>query len=181
MRGWDNRLTAYFWPDPTVGYAENIRRLDPFAKTAERLAQSIQSGRGWTEQESADAVQLALDSFGWGHTPPRTPPTPTTVFAVFKTALDREDKWNAPRVNAGWTKVAAFATAHLDGGLGRPQAIWDSRVARSITARLDELMFRSGMEGPQHLFPGVGTMPGRGGSRLIPPKLHFNWPSAYQK
>ena len=173
--GWDARLTAYFWPKPTIGYAETIRRLDPLAKTAERLAEPIHCGREWTKPEESDAVRLALDLFKWGGTPQPTP-LPTTVHSVFKTALDREDKWSAP-LNSGWTKIAAFATAHLDGGVGHPQAIWDSRVATSITSRLDELIFRSGMKNPERLFSGVGTVAGRGGSR--PRQLHFHWPIAY--
>ena len=62
------------------------------------------------------------------------------------------------------TKVAAFATAGLEKiEDGRPQAIWDSRVATAVICRLERVV-PANVDIAQ-LFPGVGTVPGRGGTR----------------
>ena len=48
-------------------------------------------------------------------------------------------------MNSGWTKVAAFASAHLESVPGRhPQVIFDSRVATAILSRLDSLLAKAG-------------------------------------
>jgi hypothetical protein len=80
-------------------------------------------------------------------------------------------------MNSGWTKVAAFASEiakmHEFAQEGAvPMAIWDSRVATSIIHRLDSLIPDG--NNPQQLFPELGTIPGRGGSRPRP--LQLKWP-----
>lgn len=44
-------------------------------------------------------------------------------------------------MNSGWTKVAAMATAFLEGEPDRaPHVIWDSRVSTAIVWRLDRML-----------------------------------------
>ena len=101
--------------------------------------------------------------------------TPSSIQAVYEAAL-RDDANARANMNSGWTKVAAFATAGFEEiEDGRPQAIWDSRVATAVLSRLESVV-------PAHvdiaeLFPGVGTVPGRGGTR--PREQLRKWPSGY--
>jgi hypothetical protein len=79
-------------------------------------------------------------------------------------------------MNSGWTKVAAFATVHLEEmESGRPQVIWDSRVATAVISRLDRVVPQDAQLAD--LFPGLGTVLGRGGTR--PRGLSRKWPSGY--
>jgi hypothetical protein len=149
--------------------------MQALTEASGKLAQVL-VGRGWTVAEQRQAVQLARDVFRWGGVPqdPDTV-TPSTVQAVYEAAL-RDDAAARANMNSGWTKVAAFATAHLEESQsGRPQAIWDSRVATAIVSRLERVV--PAHVGIADVFPGVGTVPGRGGTR--PRDLARNWPSGY--
>jgi hypothetical protein len=177
VTGWEARLKAYFWPAPCEGYRQSARGMQPIAEESRQLARALTVRGSWNEAEQRQAVALAYAIFAWGGVPqdPRTV-TAESVRRVFQAALDNDDDANA-HMNSGWTKVAAFATAHLEGaGAALPQTIWDSRVAAAITSRLDDLL----PEGvaPSHVFPGVGTVPGRGGTR--PRTLSRPWPSGYR-
>ncbi|SDF62816.1 hypothetical protein SAMN05428966_11842 [Massilia sp. PDC64] len=177
VQGWDKRLRAYFWPAPAQGYRETAAGIRDIEQTARALAEALAEHGTWDADEQQRAVELAHAIFTWGGVPqdPKTV-TASTVEAVVRAAL-ADDAEARAHMNSGWTKVAAFVTGHLDGlGTGRPQAIWDSRVATSIVARLDGLL-PAGMD-PATLFPGVGTVPGRGGTR--PRALSRRWPSGYK-
>ncbi|WP_156404025.1 MULTISPECIES: hypothetical protein [unclassified Massilia] len=177
VKGWDDRLRAYFWPAPAQGYRETAAGMRDIAQTARALAEALAERGAWDADEQARAVALAHAVFTWGGVPqdPKTV-TASTVQDVVRAALDNDADARA-HMNSGWTKVAAFVTDHVDGlGTGRPQAIWDSRVATSIVDRLDGLL-PAGVE-PATLFPGVGTVPGRGGTR--PRTLSRRWPSGYK-
>jgi hypothetical protein len=176
VTGWDARLQAYFWPGPDSGYQKTSAAMQKLTELSGQLAQALTKHGGWSEAEQLLAVQLAHDVFGWGGVPQDADKvTPATVQAVYEAAL-REDADAQAYMNSGWTKVAAFATAHLeDMESGCPQAIWDSRVATAVISRLDRIV-------PQDtpiagLFPGLGTVPGRGGTR--PRDLSRRWPSGY--
>lgn len=176
VTGWDARLQAYFWPAPERGYGQTCVEVDAITARAQRLVAALQDG-GWSKAEEADAVALAHAIFKWGGVPqePDTV-TPETVAHVFQAALGNEAASKA-RMNSGWTKVAAFATAHVESdALSQPQVIWDSRVAAAVISRLDAQLPPEAS--PAALFQGVGTVPGRGGSR--PRKLSRSWPSGYQ-
>lgn len=83
-------------------------------------------------------------------------------------------------MNSGWTKVAAFATAHLEGlDGGTPQVIWDSRVATSVIGRLDRILAADTQEDPRAIFPDIGTVPGQGGTR--PREFAMVWPVGYRR
>lgn len=113
------------------------------------------------------------------HTIGRKTVTAKNVRAVFQDALD-DNRASIALMNSGWTKVAAFATAHLehvDGG--KPHAIWDSRVATALIDRLDGQLSAQPAVHARTLFPDIGTVPGRGGSR--PRTFALKWPSGYQR
>ena len=176
VQGWDARLLAYFWPSPATGYRETAAGMLDIAGTSRRLAEALAVRGTWSEGEQQEAVDLAHAVFAWGGVP-QDPATVTAqaVQQVVQAALDNDREADA-RMNSGWTKVAAFATGHLeDMESAGPQAIWDSRVATAIIDRLDRLL-PPGMD-PAMPFPGVGTVPGRGGTR--PRALSRRWPSGY--
>lgn len=177
VTGWDARLLAYFWPSPQHTYSDTARALRTIEGQAQVLAQVLVANGRWSPAQQEQAVALAETIFRWGGVPqdPVTV-TATNVERVFRAAL-ADDASASALMNSGWTKVAAFASACRETlGDGKPQVIWDSRVAASITTRLDAQLPVD--VAPESLFPGVGTVPGRGGSR--PRSLSRRWPSAYR-
>lgn len=176
VAGWNRRLLAYFWPTPDQNYQKTSSDTNGFGETSRELAEVLLQQGHWTEREQQRAVALAKSIFSWGGVPqkPETV-TPENVEHVFRSAIRNDAAANA-KMNSGWTKVSAFATAHLENSEGgQPQVIWDSRVAAAITSRLDKQLPDDG--NPAELFPGVGTVPGRGGTR--PRALTKPWQSAY--
>ncbi|WP_322049634.1 hypothetical protein, partial [Paraburkholderia sp. J67] len=134
VKGWRQRLDAYFWPRPAVGYRETCDALAPLLVTARLLADSIEK---WTPELQAQAVEFADQVFAWGGVVQRTAYDWRDVHAVFASAI-RGQRQDDARMNSGWTKVAAFASSHLE-----PEhnlVIWDSRVAHSLTQRLDAIL-----------------------------------------
>jgi hypothetical protein len=84
-------------------------------------------------------------------------------------------------MNSGWTKVAALATAFLEGEPDRsPHVIWDSRVSTSIVVRLDQMLIGRPADVPRRTFPDIGVVPGQGGKRRWPQPLHQSWARAYR-
>ena len=177
VMGWADRLRAYFWPSPDTGYLATHAKIAPLLRTAQELAIGLEQNGGWSASEGARAVDLAEGIFRWGGVPQPTP-RPDTVRNVFENALAaRAIHLDAP-MNSGWTKVTAFATAHLEGEPDRhTQTIWDSRVATSVTGRLDRLLSSVGIDETSGLFPSIGTVAGRGGTR--PRELLLRWPVGY--
>jgi hypothetical protein len=174
IQGWPARLQAYFWPSPAQGYPQVSADLVDLLVEAEALALAMP--HGWNEAQQQRAVALALRVFEWGGVQ-QDPDTVTVenVRQVFEGALANNPSSKA-LMNSGWTKVAAFATAHLESG-GEPQVIWDSRVATAIVVRLDQLLPVDAM--PSDEVPGIGTVPGRGGTRPRP--LSRKWQVGYQR
>jgi hypothetical protein len=179
--GWDNRLKFYYWPKPTIGYATTCHEVQEMLDQAEVLANALRLGHDWDNEQQAAAIDLANNIFAWGGVP-QDPDTVTAdnVRRVFDDALHANANSCAP-MNSGWTKVAAFATAHLEStDPTLPQVIWDSRVATAVVSRLDQLITDARGNDPSDLFPRIGTVPGRGGSR---PRTHVlkNWPNGYRR
>lgn len=179
VQGWPGRLCAYFWSDPQSSYPDVSETWRGFACRAKALALVVGGERAWSPDEGDDAVALARDILRWGGVPGRSV-TPAIVAAVFRSALEQRRTGSAP-MNSGWSKVAACATAHLDGVCGRnPQAIWDSRVSASVCRRLDLMLTRCGVRDPSGLFPGIGIASGRGGTRpALRHELALRWPYAF--
>jgi hypothetical protein len=176
VTGWHDRLKAYFWPNPRNGFAETMAALAPLAERGRRLAQAP---RPWDAPTAAEAMAFATDVLNWGGVPQRGV-TPAIIDAVIQAALTGE-VGTAP-MNSGWTKVAAFATAHLEDER-HANAIWDSRVSWSVLRRSDSLLVSGGWpevpEVPAWL-PHLGKVPGRGGTRWETPLL-LHWPNGYAR
>jgi hypothetical protein len=180
VRGWNERLKAYFWPTPSSGWItacnEVERIIDQGRAAVERIARCQKS----TLEQQAEAVQWANEVFAWGRVRQWNGVTWRNVYACIAAALSGNDASDAP-MNSGWTKVAAFASAvakknNFARGDVVQIAIWDSRVAASIIRRLDGLM-PAGTD-PRRLFPYIGTVPARSGTR--PGRLRLRWPNGYQ-
>jgi len=177
VTGWAARLCAYFWPSPDVGYLATHAIIAPMLCYAQELATELERNGEWTVSEGNQAVELAEGIFTWGGVPQPTP-TPDTVQHVFENALAAKVVHSDAPMNSGWTKVASFATAHLEERPGRhPQTIWDSRVATSMIWRQDRLLTEAGINEPSRFFPDIGTVAGRGGTR--PRVLRLRWPVGY--
>ncbi len=178
--GWPNRLRSYFWPVPAQGFAETAALTATFYGQAAPLAAAIQEKRDWSDAEQASAICLAEAIFAWGGVT-QSNVTAAKVRAAFENAIEASIVNADAPMNSGWTKVAAFATAHLEG-VGRAQAIWDSRVSTSLVERLDALLCAAGLTSPTPLFPRVGLVRGRGGFRARrQDALRLQWPDGYGK
>ena len=83
-------------------------------------------------------------------------------------------------MNSGWTKVAAFASAHREKIPNAvPQVIWDSRVATAVTSRLESLFREEGLVAVPACFSDIGRVNvGRGGTR--PRALQLSWRNGYK-
>jgi hypothetical protein len=107
-----------------------------------------------------------------------------SVESVFRKALGLPHS-KQPPMNSGWTKVAALATAFLEGHPSRaPDVIWDSRVSTLLVTRMEALLLEPGIRDPSYLFPHIGTVAGRGGTRPRKTQLgrahaYMSWPSQF--
>jgi len=178
--GWDNRLKSYFWPSPQSGYAQTAQALEELLKQGAYLSKALQQNDGWTPSQEAAATKFADDVFAWGGVPQKpVNVTAANVLAVFRAAIANTHDAKA-LMNSGWTKIAAFATAHLeDAEGGKPQVIWDSRVATSLISRLHSLAPHGDHAAVQLMFPHIGTVQGQGGTRPRPALP--GWPNGYGK
>lgn len=176
VTGWRARLNAYFWPHPATGYAETYAVLAPMLDTSRQLADSV--GK-WTKDQKELAVEFAAEVFLWGGVSQRQPYDWQHVEAVFASAIDGRAQ-NGARMNSGWTKVAAFATAHLEPERGL--VIWDSRVAHSLIRRIDRILLNQDHREVTTPFVHIGRVPGRGGSRTQRNPYELKgWHSGYGK
>lgn len=187
--GWPDRLRSYFWPTPEVDLGITARLLEPWFERAGVLSTRLVHQGAWTADERADATALAWGMLAWGGTTRQGDFSRPVVEAVFRRALGLAGGDDAP-MNSGWSKVAALATGYLEGQRGRaPHVIWDSRVSASIVFRLDTWMANEGGPvpsdaNPNQVFPRIGIVAGRGGSRKAggarePSRLRLNWAYAY--
>jgi hypothetical protein len=172
--GWEARLQAYFWPKPRDGLAATTERLASLLVAGQKLAEAR---RPWDAGTREQAVAFAKEVFDWGRVRQQKLEW-SQVDQVVRAALFGERLDTAP-MNSGWTKVAAFLTAHLESS-GQSQAIWDSRVSWSLVRRLDRLLIASGHNRVPDWLRGIGRVPGRGGTRTDV-KTILDWPDAYQR
>lgn len=135
---WADRVLAYQWKGD--GYQELTVRLELIFADSFGLAQALSERPFWNADEQRLAIDLTSRVFAWGRAGSRTPVDALQVQAVFAAALHAAGVTLEQRVaeapwSSGWTKVAAFATAHLDHDAhtaGHPQVILDSRVANAF-------------------------------------------------
>lgn len=169
VKGWPERLREYAWQNRD--YAETERHLKPLLAEAENLAVGLEDAGEWAPEEAERAVRTAANIFEWGGGRPRTGPSPGDVRNVFLNALRGRVLEKAP-MSSSWSKVAAFATAHLEGDEDRhPQAIWDSRVSTAVVSRFDQMLATVGATKiPSELQP-IAVMSSRPGSGTRPRSL----------
>jgi len=188
--GWPDRLRSYFWPMPDVNLSVTARLIDPWFERAGGLSARLVQQGAWTDDERAEATALAWGMLAWGGTTRQADFCRPVVEAVVRRALGLPVTVDPP-LNSGWSKVAALATAYLEGRRERaPHVIWDSRVSASIVFRLDASMANEGGPAPnganpEKLFPRIGVVAGRGGSRKDggardPSRLRSRWAHAYR-
>lgn len=174
LSGWDERLSAFFWPKPRVGYAQNELMLQPIRFRAEALARVVESGQNWTESEQGIALKVAREVFAWSGLP-QADIQPQRVRQLFEAALSGNPE-NTP-LNGGWSRLAEIATAHREAE-GKSLAAWDGRVSTSVISRLDFLLVEAGVTELGARFQNLGTIPGWGGTRPRP--LSLAWPDGYR-
>lgn len=179
VSGWHDRLLSFFWPKPRMGYAEFKVFSSPLLYYSSVLAERILAGEPWTTTESQYAVKVANELFNLMGTPQREV-TAENVRRVFEAAvLNREDE--DAKMNSGWTFLAAFASACHEkspkAGL-MPLMAWNSRIASAVISRLDFLLSEAGVTEIGKRFPGIGLIPGWGGTR--PRQYSLDWPSGYR-
>ncbi|AOE49771.1 hypothetical protein [Kangiella sediminilitoris] len=177
VAGWDNRLSAFFWPKPRIGYTLYQAMIDPLYYRATELAKTVDAGGSWDKEWGEMAVKTAIELFDVSGTPQKGV-TLDNVHKVIQTAL-AEDFDSSAKMNSGWSFLASAATSYLDGEEGRlPMVWWCSRVASSIISRLDFLLAEAGVESLDKRFPDIGTVPGYGGTR--PRQYTLGWPEGYR-
>lgn len=184
VTGWESRLKSYFWPSPRIGLATTSARLKPILSRCKVLALKVSARIPWTAAEQKTAVEVAHDIFKWGGVPQDpVKVTPENVRYVFEAALTGTVS-SGTLMNSGWTKVAAFATAHFDTGNPKTasssvQVIWDSRVSTSIIRRLDNIFHSAKLKVPPKGYDRIGLVAGRGGTRSMPLGLKLKWKNGY--
>jgi len=177
VRGWPARLRSYFWPHPTMDGRATAETLGPWFEEAGALSRRLLDGSGWQSEERRRAAVLSWQMLTWGGVTRQAAFSEETVEAVFRRSLGLMDGEAAP-MNSGWTKVAALATAFLEGDPMRtPHVIWDSRVSTSIVWRIDRMFDHMDGVDPKQVFPGLGVVLGRGGTR--PKRLQRAWAHPY--
>lgn len=183
VAGWQDRLLAFFWPKPRVGYGLYYSMIDPLYYRATELAKTIDSGGAWGSDVPWDkewrdmAIKTAVELFDVSGTPQKGV-TLHNVQKVIEAALSEEFDSDA-KMNSGWSFLASAATSHLDKEEGRlPIVWWCSRVASSVISRLDFLLAEAGIGDLGKRFANIGTIPGYGGTR--PRQYTHEWPSGYR-
>lgn len=175
---WDERLRNYVWKGRT--FVETQRELADIMWQGSVLSRFIERDIEWTKQDQARAVAWATTIFTWGGTRQKSLVTWQKVRATLANAVFNRIMYGSAPMNSGYTKVASFGTTYLEErASGIPQVINDSRVATSLTCRLESI-FKEKKWGLAGLFPGLGKVEAaRGGTR--PRSLTLDWPDAYQK
>ncbi|WP_251360064.1 hypothetical protein [Kangiella sp. TOML190] len=177
VSGWDNRLSAFFWPKPRIGYSLHHATLDPLYYRANELAKTLDKGQSWDQEWRDMAVKTAHELFQVSGTPQKDISI-ENVQSVMAAAV-HGDEDSPAKMNSGWSYLAAVCTDHLNGQVGRlPMATWNSRVAASVISRLDFLLAEAGVSQLGERFEAIGTIPGWGGTR--PRQYSLDWPNGYR-
>ena len=175
---WDLRLLNYIWKSRTFFQTQND--LADLIWQGSIFARMILANTQWTDRDNLAVVKWAEAIFEWGGTRQRQTITADKVKKTLENAVKNCICHQSAPMNSGYTKVASFGTAYLEenGNKCIPQVINDSRVATSLTHRLDSILSNRNLN-PTVVFPMLGKVEAaRGGTRPRPLKL--NWPNAYQ-
>jgi hypothetical protein len=136
-QGWPQRCLHYRWKSGKSNGAE----IDPhqLANSFTPIAQTLATTRELSVDDLERAQNLARLTFIWGGVfkGKKTEATGREVASVIHSALTWSDSGAA--MDAGWTKVAAFATSWLEHAERAPQVIYDSRVAAALIRNVDRI------------------------------------------
>ncbi|MBT8448447.1 MAG: hypothetical protein KJO69_02100 [Gammaproteobacteria bacterium] len=177
VSGWDERLLATFWPKPRSSYMVISHLADPLLYRCNLLAKALYDGKTWDHEDEVLAVKTCTEIFMLYGLPQRVFTADDVKNVFIASVMEKVD--SRAKMNSGWTKVAAYASAFLEdieGGV--PQVSWNSRVSASIVSRLDFLLVEAGHKSPKKLFPGIGIVEAWGGTR--PREFSLKWPNAYR-
>jgi hypothetical protein len=175
---WDDRIENYLWKGRT--FYQTQSDLGELIWKGTVFARLIEAGIRLSNQDELELIKWAEAIFDWGGTRQQLPVTVEKIKSTLTNAVSNKLVVKNAPINSGYTKIASFATTYLENTNGRfQQVIFDSRVAASLTSRLDEILIKRGQDNPSNLFPGLGTVDAaRGGTR--PRQLKLNWPNAYR-
>jgi hypothetical protein len=171
--GWPARAASYFWPHLVMDLRATHEVLSRWFDEAGDLSRRLEAGDAWNDEDERRATLLAWQMLVWGGVTKQKGFGAPLVEQVFRRALGLPGGDDAP-MSSGWTKVAALATAFLEGHPERaPHVIWDSRVSTSIVDRLEPVLGAEGVS-PKVVLPGIGPVAGRGGTRPRPRRLKWS-------
>lgn len=180
-KGWYERFRNYEW-DTDPDWAEEDRKLPA---EFEPIARKIDAGEPLSADDHETLKSLAKRTFGWGKVKrgaSKQDPSGDEIAAVIASALQWKQVGNA-HMDAGWTKVAAFATAWLEGSDRTPQIIYDSRVAAGLIRNAERALLKHAADLPvsfrAYLQDELRWVPGRDPDKFKSLQLH--WKSGYKK
>ncbi len=176
---WDKRLQSYNWKGHDYFRTQGI--LQAFTVEGRCLSRLIEAKINWSSQDNTRAEKWALSIFGWGGALRKPKVSARNIFGVLSNALCGRVICTSAPINSSYSKVAAMGTAYLESVPSRfPQVIFDSRVARALTSRLDNALVSRNLSDNQKYFPDIGHADtARRGGTSRPRKL--NWPNMYRK
>jgi len=159
--GFSARISAYFWPVQTVGFVSTERVLQGFVARARDLKSDLQ-------ERADDVLALFADICKWGGV--RLPTNDAQVVVDNLCLAAHRSRKHPAAMNSAWTKLYAFFYPE-------DFLIYDSRVATALVSMAESVMEDSELEVFKAAYPGLGVIPGRGGSR--PRVSRSRWKNAY--
>lgn len=176
VTNWQQRLEAYFWPNPQVGYNETKSWVDQLMVKMVPLVSARLDKQSWSNDQFQEAKAFTEEIFRWGGVSASIQNiSDETVQSVIDSAIFGKKMNDAP-MNSAWTKLAAFSSLCCPPEFH--QAIWDSRVSHSLISRIDECFGRRDVA--QLFNMQLGWVPGRGGNRKALPEYSVRWPRGYR-
>lgn len=159
--GFDARLSSYFWPNPSVGFAATDLRLQGFIGRARDLRNDLHAN-------AVQVLALFADICAWGGVQVPTDDAQVVVDNLIRAEL--QSRQTPALMNSAWTKL--YAIFYPDDFV-----IYDSRVATAMIAIAEQCMSDSDLVTFKNSYPNIGNVAGRGGSR--PRTTATFWRNAY--
>lgn len=159
--GFDARLSSYFWPNPSVGFAATDLHLQGLIGRARDLQVDLNAN-------AEQVLALFADICAWGGV--RLPTDDAQVVVENLTRAQRQSRQTPASMNSAWTKL--YAIFYPDDFV-----IYDSRVATAMIAIAEQCMSDCELITFKKSYPNLGKVAGRGGSR--PRATATFWRNAY--
>lgn len=159
--GFDARLSSYFWPNPSVGFAATGLRLQGFIDRARDLQNDLYAN-------AVQVLALFADICAWGGVQVPTDDAQVVVDNLIR--AEHQSRQTPALMNSAWTKL--YAIFYPDDFV-----IYDSRVATAMIAIAEQCMSDSELVTFKNSYPNIGKVAGRGGSR--PRTTATFWRDAY--